>query len=40
MVLAPHLGTALASAREAMTRVLVDSLLAFERGETPPNVVS
>jgi glyoxylate reductase len=40
VVLAPHLGTALASAREAMTRVLVDSLLAFERGETPPNVVS
>jgi glyoxylate reductase len=40
VVLAPHLGTALASAREAMTRVLVDSLLAFERGEMPPNVVS
>ena len=40
VVLAPHLGTALASAREAMTRVLVDNLLALERGETPPNVVS
>jgi glyoxylate reductase len=40
VVLAPHLGTALASAREAMTRVLVDNLLAFERGEPPPNVVS
>jgi glyoxylate reductase len=40
VVLAPHLGTALASAREAMTRVLVDNLLAFERGETPPNVVA
>jgi glyoxylate reductase len=40
VVLAPHLGTALASAREAMTRVLVDNLLAFERGESPPNVVS
>jgi glyoxylate reductase len=40
VVLAPHLGTALASAREAMTRVLVDNLLAFERGEQPPNVVS
>jgi glyoxylate reductase len=40
VVLAPHLGTALASAREAMTRVLVDNLLACERGETPPNVVS
>jgi glyoxylate reductase len=40
VVLAPHLGTALASAREAMTRVLVDNLLALERGETPPNVVT
>ncbi len=40
VVLAPHLGTALPNAREAMTRVLVDNLLAFERGETPPNLVS
>ena len=40
VVLAPHLGTALASAREAMTRVVVDNLLAFERGERPPNVVA
>ena len=40
VVLVPHLGTALRSAREAMTRVLVDNLLAAERGETPPNVVS
>jgi glyoxylate reductase len=40
VVLAPHLGTALESAREAMTRVLVDNLLAVERGETPPNVVA
>ena len=32
VVLAPHLGTALASAREAMTRVLVDSLLALRAG--------
>ena len=40
VVLVPHLGTALGSAREAMTRVLVDNLLAAERGETPPNVVS
>jgi len=39
VVLAPHLGTALASAREAMTRVLVESVLAFERGQ-PLNVVS
>jgi glyoxylate reductase len=40
VVLAPHLGTALPLAREAMTRVLVDNLLAFERGERPPDVVS
>jgi len=40
VVLVPHLGTALVSAREAMTRVLVDNLLAVERGETPPNVVT
>jgi glyoxylate reductase len=39
VVLVPHLGTALRSAREAMTRVLVDNILAFERGESPPNVV-
>jgi glyoxylate reductase len=39
VVLVPHLGTALRSAREAMTRLLVDNLLSFERGETPPNVV-
>jgi glyoxylate reductase len=40
VVLAPHLGTALTNAREAMTRVLVDNILAFERGEAPPNVVT
>jgi glyoxylate reductase len=40
VVVVPHLGTALPKAREAMTRVLVDNMLAFERGETPPNVVS
>jgi glyoxylate reductase len=40
VVLAPHLGTALPLAREAMTRVLVDNLLAFERGERPRDVVS
>ncbi len=39
VVLAPHLGTALETAREDMTRVLVDNLLAFEHGETPPDVV-
>jgi glyoxylate reductase len=40
VVLAPHLGTALETAREDMTRVLVDNLLAVERGEAPPNAVT
>jgi glyoxylate reductase len=40
VVLVPHLGTALPRAREAMTRVLVDNVLAFERGDRPPDVVS
>ena len=35
----PHLGTATEGTREAMTRVLVDNLLAVERGERPPNAV-
>jgi glyoxylate reductase len=39
VVLTPHLGTATNATREAMTRVLVDNLLAVERGEEPPNRV-
>ena len=39
VVMTPHLGTATGATREAMTRVLVDNLLAAERGEQPPNVV-
>jgi glyoxylate reductase len=39
VVLTPHLGTATDATREAMTRVLVDNLLAVEHGERPPNVV-
>jgi lactate dehydrogenase-like 2-hydroxyacid dehydrogenase len=39
VVLTPHLGTATQATREAMTRVLVDNLLAVERGEDPPNAV-
>ena len=35
----PHLGTATEGTREAMTRVLVDNLLAVERGARPPNAV-
>jgi glyoxylate reductase len=39
VVMTPHLGTATQATREAMTRVLVDNLLAAERGERPPNAV-
>jgi glyoxylate reductase len=39
VVMTPHLGTATQATREAMTRVLVDNLLAAERGEPPPNEV-
>jgi glyoxylate reductase len=39
VVLTPHIGSATAETREAMTRVLVDNLLAAARGETPPNLV-
>jgi glyoxylate reductase len=39
VVLTPHLGTATQATREAMTRVLVDNLLAVEAGRTPPNAV-
>jgi glyoxylate reductase len=39
VVMTPHLGTATEATREAMTRVLVDNLLAVERGEEPPNPV-
>jgi glyoxylate reductase len=39
VVVTPHVGSATAETREAMTRVLVDNLLAFERGDEPPNLV-
>jgi glyoxylate reductase len=39
VVMTPHLGTATQATREAMTRVLVDNLLAVEHGEEPPNPV-
>jgi glyoxylate reductase len=39
VVMTPHLGTATEATRAAMTRVLVDNLLAVERGEEPPNAV-
>jgi glyoxylate reductase len=39
VVLTPHLGSATRQTREAMTRLVVDNLLAVERGEDPPNRV-
>jgi glyoxylate reductase len=39
VVVTPHLGTATQETREAMTRVLVDNLLAVEAGRPPPNAV-
>jgi glyoxylate reductase len=39
VVLTPHIGSATSETRARMTRVLVDNLLAVERGEGPPNLV-
>jgi glyoxylate reductase len=39
VVMTPHLGTATQATREAMTRVLVDNLLAVKAGVPPPNAV-
>ena len=39
VVMTPHLGTATQATREAMTRVLVDNLLAVQAGKPPPNAV-
>ena len=33
VVLTPHLGSGTRQTREAMTRIVVDNVLAFERGE-------
>jgi glyoxylate reductase len=40
VVLAPHVASATVETRAAMTRVLVDNVLAFVRGEPLPNEVS
>lgn len=40
VVLTPHLGSATHRTREAMIRLVVDNLLACERGEPPPTAVS
>jgi glyoxylate reductase len=39
VVLTPHIASATVETREAMTRVLVDNVLAFARGEPLPNEV-
>jgi glyoxylate reductase len=39
VVLTPHLGSATVETRAAMTRVLVDNVLAFHRGRPLPNLV-
>lgn len=40
VVLAPHIGSATHEARQAMTCAVLDNLLAFKRGEVPPNLVN
>jgi glyoxylate reductase len=40
VVLTPHLGSATRQTREAMTRIVVDNILAFERGEPLPTPVT
>ena len=40
VVVTPHIGSATSQTREAMTRVLVDNILALERGDPLPNAVS
>jgi len=40
VILTPHIGSASVQAREAMTRVVVDNLLAFERGTPVPTPVA
>jgi glyoxylate reductase len=35
VVLTPHIGSATRQTREAMTRLVVDNLLAIERGDPP-----
>jgi glyoxylate reductase len=39
VVLTPHVGSATEETRTAMTRVLVDNILAFAREDEPPNLV-
>ena len=40
VVLAPHLGSAMVEVREEMANIVVDNILAFLAGKTPPNCVN
>ena len=40
VVLAPHLGSAMVEVREEMANIVVDNILAFLDGKTPPNCVN
>ncbi|MFW9903836.1 MAG: 2-hydroxyacid dehydrogenase [Candidatus Thorarchaeota archaeon] len=40
VVLTPHIGSATTQARDAMARMVSDNILAIERGEQPPNLIS
>ena len=40
VVLAPHLGSATVEVREEMANIVVDNILAFLDGKTPPNCVN
>jgi glyoxylate reductase len=40
VVLAPHLGSATVEVREVMANIVVDNILAFLDGKTPPNCVN
>jgi glyoxylate reductase len=40
VVLTPHIGSATTQARDAMARMVAENILAIERGEQPPNLIS
>ncbi|HID41386.1 MAG TPA: D-glycerate dehydrogenase, partial [Pyrodictium sp.] len=40
VVLAPHIGSATRETRKRMTCAVLENLLAFKRGEVPPNLVN
>ena len=40
VVLAPHIGSATYEAREGMARLVAENLIAFAKGEIPPNLIN